>query len=179
MESLVAVGIPTALILAMVGLPFYDRRSTRNLLHRPFALGSLVVILGGAGLLLGSAVRDMQPNAPPEAGRTLTSRELGGRALYRSQKCDECHRIAGKGGDKGPELTEIGLKHSSAWLHSYIEQPTRFRGDTTEMPSFGPPTLSHEEIEVLALYLASLRGKAGLLVTPQFRDTFPEPIRKP
>src|SRR6266508_4145658 len=37
-ESLVAVGVPTAVILVLVALPFFDRRSTRNLLHRPVAL---------------------------------------------------------------------------------------------------------------------------------------------
>ena len=178
MESLVAVGVPTALIVSMLALPFYDRGSTRNLLRRPVALGALAFVLGGSGLLLGSAVRSMQPNAPPEGGRVLTSKERAGRALYRSQKCDDCHAIGGRGGDKGPELTEEGLRHSTAWLHSYIEQPSRFRGDTTEMPSFGPPSLSHEQIEQLALYLGALRGKAGALVAPQYRDTFPEAERK-
>ncbi|MEO8295356.1 MAG: cytochrome b N-terminal domain-containing protein [Gemmatimonadota bacterium] len=179
MESLVAVGIPTALLVAMVALPFYDRRSTRNLLHRPVALVSLIAILGGSGLLLGAAVRGAGPTAPPEVGRPLTSMERAGRALYHSQKCDDCHTVAGEGGDKGPELTEIGLHHSSAWLHSYVELPTRFRGDTTEMPAFGPPTLSHEEIEELAQYLSSLRGKPGLVVQPEFHDTFPEPPSPP
>ncbi|MEP7325800.1 MAG: c-type cytochrome, partial [Gemmatimonadota bacterium] len=179
MESLVAVGIPTALLVAMVALPFYDRRSTRNLLHRPIALSALVLILGGSGLLLGAAVRGAGPMAPPEVGRSLTSMERAGRALYRSQKCNDCHTIAGEGGDKGPELTSIGLHHSAAWLHSYVEMPSRFRGDTTEMPAFGPPTLSHEEIEELAQYLSSLRGKPGQIVQPEFHDTFPEPPTPP
>ena len=175
LESLVAVGIPGILMGTLFLLPFLDRRPARNLLRRPLAFGGLVVVLGGAGLLLGSAMRE-QANAAavvPEVGRPLTSEERGGRALFRGQKCDECHKIAGLGGKKGPDLTEVGLKHSSAWMHSFIEAPTRFRGDTTEMPTFGPPTLTHQEIEEIAQYLASLRGKAGDSIQPQFHDTFP------
>jgi mono/diheme cytochrome c family protein len=65
------------------------------------------------------------------------------------------------------------LKHSPAWLHSFIESPTRFRTDTTEMPTFGPPNLTHEEIEELAVYLSWLRGKKGEAIPPQYHDTFP------
>ena len=173
MESLVAVGVPGALLLAMIALPFFDRSSTRNLLRRPIAMGSLAVILGGAGLLLGAALRERQPAIALEVGRPLTSMERAGRALYRSQKCDECHAIAGEGGDKGPELTAIGLHHSPAWLHSILEDAKRFRGDTTEMPSFGPPNLTHQQIEELAQYLTSLRGSVGPGIQPEYHDTFP------
>src|SRR5262245_11790781 len=174
MESFVAIGVPTALVVAMLALPFFDRRSTRNLLHRPVGLGALVLLLGGSGLLIGAAVRSAGPSVPPEVGRPLTSMERAGRALFGSQQCGGCHKIAGKGGGDGPDLSDIGLHHSAAWLHSFIEAPTRFRSDTTKMPTFGPPTLTHEEIEELAEYLATLRGKAGPEAQPQFADTFPE-----
>jgi ubiquinol-cytochrome c reductase cytochrome b subunit len=174
MESLVAFGVPAALMIAIFALPFYDRRSTRSLIRRPLALASLGVILGGSGLLLGAAMREAGPEIPPEVGRPLTSTERAGRALFRAQKCGDCHVVQGEGGDKGPELTDIGLHHSAGWLHSLIETPSRFRGDTTQMPAFGPPTLSHREIEELAQYLTTLRGGAAPDVAPQLQDTFPE-----
>lgn len=173
LESLVAVGIPTGLLLALVALPFFDRRSTRNLVRRPVALASLVLILGGAGYLLGAAVSEGGPAVPPEVGRPLTSMERAGRALFRSQKCDDCHKIAGIGGKKGTDLTEIGFHHSPAWLHSFIERPAIFRSDTTGMPAFGPPTLTHQQIEELAQYLASLRGKRPTAAPAEITDTFP------
>jgi ubiquinol-cytochrome c reductase cytochrome b subunit len=176
MESLVAVGVPTALLLAMLALPFYDRRSVRSLRRRPIALGMLAFILGGSGLLLGAALREAGPRVPEEVGRPLTAVQRAGRALYRAQKCDDCHAIGTKKPGKkykGPALTDIGLHHSVAWLHSFVEQPERFRGDTTEMPTYGPPILSHQEIEELAQYLSTLRGRAGPNVRPEFHDTFP------
>lgn len=42
------------------------------------------------------------------------------------------------------------------------------------MPAYGPPTFSHQEIEELAQYLASLRRLAGAAAVPQIRDTFAE-----
>ena len=119
----------------------------------------------------------------PEVGRPLSSVERAGRTLFEQQQCGGCHKVAGqKAPDKkddapdAPELTEVGLKHTSAWMHSFIEDPSRFHTDS-KMPAFGPPTLSHQEIEELSQYLASLRGPNGATKQPEFRDTFPEPVK--
>lgn len=176
LEGVVTVGVPLALVLVLVGLPFYDRRSIRSLVRRPFALVSLAGLLGGMGLLLGASVKGSEPLAPPEVGRPLTSEERAGRALFR-QHCGSCHAVAGRGGGQeadAPELTDIGLHHTSGWLHSFIEEPTRFHRDS-EMPSFGPPVLTHPEVEEIAVYLASLRGLPPAPREPEYHDTFPEP----
>lgn len=169
MESLIAVGVPSVLVLVLLGLPFFDRGSTRNLLHRPIAMVSLACILGGAGFLIGAAGRGPQR---PEEGAVLTSVQRAGRALYQSQQCGGCHRVAGQGGEEGPDLTTVGLRHSAGWLHSFLESPSRFHAES-RMPAFGPPALTHQEIEELAQYLSSLRGKGD--VPPQYYDTFPPP----
>jgi ubiquinol-cytochrome c reductase cytochrome b subunit len=181
-ESAVAVGLPAALVLVLLLLPFFDRKSIRSLIHRPVAAISLSVVLAGSGLLIGAAVREEPKTVVvPEAGRPLSSVERSGRALFRRQQCGSCHNIAGqkpveKKDDTpdAPELTEVGLKHSGAWMHSYIEDPLRFHKDS-KMPAFGPPTLTHQEIEEITRYLTTLRGTSG--AKPEFRDTFPEPIK--
>ena len=111
----------------------------------------------------------------------LRSSERAGRTQFERQQCAGCHRVAGmvavpkkEDAPDAPELTEVGLKHSQAWMHSFIEDPVRFHPDS-KMPAYGPPTLSHQEIEELASYLASLRGPPGK--QPQFVDTFPEPLK--
>jgi len=169
MESLIAVGVPSVLVLVLLGLPFFDRRSTRNLLHRPVAMLGLAFILGGAGFLIGAAGRG--PRAA-EAGPVLSSVQRAGRALFQSQQCGGCHRLAGQGGEEGPDLTKVGLRHSVGWLHSFLESPSRFHSES-RMPAYGPPALTHQEIEELAQYLGSLRGREE--TPPQFYDTFPPP----
>ncbi len=81
-----------------------------------------------------------------------------------------------KGGDDGPDLTDIGLKHSTGWLHSYIEDPSRFHPDS-KMSAFGPPVLTHQEIEEVARYLGTLQGAPGTNLPPEVNDTFPEPAK--
>ncbi|GMR13981.1 MAG: hypothetical protein BMS9Abin29_2208 [Gemmatimonadota bacterium] len=173
-ESLVAVGTPAAIILALLTLPFFDRRSSRSLTNRPFAIVSLTLILAGSGFLIGLSGREDVAAIAEEIGRPLSSMERAGIATYKQQGCSDCHMIGEVGGDEGPDLSDIGLRHSIAWLHSFLEEPGRFRG-TTDMPAYGPPNLSHQEVEELARYLASLRGGAGPEVQPQYADTFPAP----
>jgi ubiquinol-cytochrome c reductase cytochrome b subunit len=176
MESAIAVGVPGLLVLTLLGLPFFDRRSTRSIRHRPMALVAIVVLLGGSALLLGGALRDIQPTVAPESGRLLSSTERAGRALFQRQ-CSSCHVVGkNKGGDDGPDLTDIGLHHSTGWLHSYIEDPSRFHKDS-KMSAFGPPVLTHQEIEEVARYLGTLQGMPGTNLPPEVNDTFPEPAK--
>jgi cbb3-type cytochrome oxidase cytochrome c subunit len=174
MESLIAVGVPTVFVLVLLALPFFDRGSKRNLLHRPAAMVSLALVLGGAGFLIGAAGR--VPQEAGEGGPPLNSVERAGRALYQSQQCGGCHLMAGQGGEEGPDLTAVGSRHSAGWLHSFMESPSRFHAES-RMPSYGPPALTHQEIEELAQYLSSRRGRGGVNVPPQFYDTFPPPRR--
>lgn len=174
MEATIAVGVPALLVLVLVGLPFFDRSSKRHLRGRPLALVALTVLLGSAALLLGAAVRDMQPPVAPESGRVLTGTERAGRATFRRQ-CASCHVVNAVGGDEGPDLSAIGARHSTAWLHSFIEDPVRFHPES-EMSAFGPPTLSHQEIEEVARYLGTLRGPPGREQALVIADTFPEPL---
>ncbi len=184
LESAVAVGVPGALVLALLALPFFDRRSMRSLRHRPAAAFSMFFILGGAGLLLGASFRGEKLGAiAAEVGRPLTSIERAGRALFKARNCGACHAIGDQKPDtssdtpNAPELTEVGLHHSAAWMHSFMEDPFRFHADS-KMPSFGPPKLTHEEIEEITRYLSSLRGLKWATAKQEFHDTFPEPVKR-
>ena len=181
MEAAVAAGLPALIVLVLVMLPFFDRRSRRALAVRPVARIALFGVLGASAFLIGASVRDEPPPVAPEVGRALTSVERAGRALFKAQQCGSCHAVAGvsiptKSADvpDAPDLTAVGLIHSASWMHSFLEDPSRFHADS-KMPAFGPPTLSHQEIEEISQYLASLRGPHGETKQPQFVDTFPEP----
>ncbi len=183
-ESAVAMGLPMALVLVLLLLPFFDKRSASSIIRRPgavFALGGIAI---STAILLGASMNEEPKNKPaPEVGRMLTSSERAGRTQFERQQCGGCHKVAGmaaipkkEDAPDAPELTEVGLKHSTAWMHSFIEEPTRFHPDS-KMPAYGPPTLSHQEIEELARYLGSLRGPPALNRQPEYRDTFPEPVK--
>jgi mono/diheme cytochrome c family protein len=149
---------------------------------RPLSLAALGGTTAVCVLLFGAAANESPHGVVAALGRPLTSTERAGRTLFAQQQCGSCHKVAGEKAEKkadapdAPELTEVGLKHTPAWMHSFIEDPTRFHPDS-KMPAFGPPTLSHQEIEELSQYLSSLRGPNGATKQPEFRDTFPEPVK--
>lgn len=172
LESLVAVGVPTAFILSLLALPLVDRRSKRGLRGRPVAAAALVLVLAGSGYLIGSANRERTFEAPEQEGRPMPAAARTGAILYIANGCGDCHTIEGDGGNLGPDLSNVGMRRSVGWLHSFIEEPSRFREDS-DMPSFGLPQLSHQQVEEISKYLATLRGDALPDEEPQFADTFP------
>jgi ubiquinol-cytochrome c reductase cytochrome b subunit len=174
LESLAAAGLPLAIVVVLLLLPFFDQRSRRSLVHRPVAVTGLVFLLATTGLLLGAAMRAEESPEPPEVGQPLSAVERGGRALFKQQQCGACHRVAGQGGEgmDAPDLTLVGVRHSAGWLHSFIESPASFHPNSM-MPAFGPPLLTHQEIEEIAQYLSTLRGPGGKPVKSDIHDTFP------
>ncbi len=177
LEGVIAVGVPAVVVLTLLLLPFVDTRSTRSLGKRPIARLALVGVVASSAFLFGGAMRE-SPSSPPEMfGVVLNSTQRAGRTLFLQQQCNGCHKVAGVGGskvdEKAPDLTEIGLKHSPGWFHSFLENPTYFH-PASKMPAYGPPTLTHQEMEEIAQYLGTLRGIAGAAKQPQYADTFPE-----
>lgn len=77
--------------------------------------------------------------------------------LYR-RYCSECHALAGRGGDKGPNLDGIGSARTRSFIHRYIEDPKSLLTHS-RMPVMLAPEgpLSHAQIEDIARYLATLR----------------------
>lgn len=89
---------------------------------------------------------------------------LGARVEYSEEaprlfekECSVCHRIAGKGGTVGPDLSRVGSYRDLDWLRLYTENP---RGllPSTKMPAF-KDKLNPAQIKDLAAYLYSLKGE--------------------
>lgn len=78
------------------------------------------------------------------------------RLFYRN--CGQCHTVAGHGGDKGPDLSGIGLVRSVSFIHSYAEDPKAIFTQS-KMPAFLEPAgkLTDAEIEDIARFLAHQR----------------------
>jgi nitric oxide reductase subunit C len=72
------------------------------------------------------------------------------------KKCKVCHSIAGVGGPMaktGGPLDGVGSKRDEAWLKEYIKDP-KSKNPQSKMPK---ATLSEEEINAVAAYVASLK----------------------
>lgn len=77
-----------------------------------------------------------------------------GAALFRSERCIECHAIKGEGGGVGPDLSAVGRKRSRDFIIEQIRNP-KAHNPNSVMPAFDH--LPEQDIEHLADYLSSFR----------------------
>ncbi len=73
------------------------------------------------------------------------------------QYCSSCHKINGQGGTVGPDLTTVGSRHPAGFFAPFISDPASVVAGAT-MPGFHN-TLTQDQINDLANYMASLRGQ--------------------
>ena len=97
--------IPGAGVLALLLLPFFDRRLTRHPLRRPLASGIMSAVVVAMIALTVRAVATT-PRQPETFGASYAERLTAGEDLYLTV-CAECHQPAGEGGEvKGVEGLE-------------------------------------------------------------------------
>ncbi|MBI3551036.1 MAG: c-type cytochrome [Elusimicrobia bacterium] len=106
------------------------------------------------------------------ACRKASTGQPPGRAYYDALNCRACHRIGDEGGLGGPDLTLVGLRHTPAWLDTFLENPQAWRPGTT-MPN---PDLSRKALVALRDYLSGLKGQA-FNGAPPWND--PSLVKKP
>ena len=77
-----------------------------------------------------------------------------GEAAYQGE-CLQCHKIEGKGGSKGPEVTDILIKHNENYVRQYTKDPRSIKPDSTMPPS----DLNDRELDLLIEYLKSTASR--------------------
>jgi mono/diheme cytochrome c family protein len=100
---------------------------------------------GGMGMMKGGKAAGGQ-----SAGG---SAKADGSKIYLSLGCHACHRIHGKGGTLGPDLSHIGKTQNAAWIKKKITDP-KFDNKNSIMPAHELPA---KQLDALANYLASLK----------------------
>jgi nitric oxide reductase subunit C len=91
---------------------------------------------------------------PQEVALKEKSQNLLGKNVFDQYRCDLCHKIEGKGGTIGPDLSHEGNKRDALWLGKHIRDP-KSHDPNTVMPPF--PQITEGEIKVLVGYLTSLK----------------------
>jgi ubiquinol-cytochrome c reductase cytochrome b subunit len=85
---------------------------------------------------------------PAEVTLGLTPSAAQGAMVFQKRGCINCHRMAGVGGQRGPDLTHIGAALSSN------ELTWRILNGGRNMPAYGA-TLSPEEVANLVEFLST------------------------
>jgi menaquinol-cytochrome c reductase cytochrome b/c subunit len=161
------VGIPTLLLILLIGLPFYDRRSERRLLRRPVALVAAILVVLSMGVLTwkGATAKEALPSellveAPhwaEEQGFTGNAAAVAGADLFAESGCLNCHIYLGLGsGNLGaPDLSDVGASDRGAeYFKTYLNNPAQFGNRVMGSYAF----LGDENLGNLGAFLDASRG---------------------
>lgn len=140
--------------LILVSLPFIANRGERHYKRRPWALGAVLLIVLMIGTLgIAGRQSNWSPNfdptpLPASVVGTTTGPVADGAQLFNEHGCENCHRVEGYGGRRGPDLTTVGDRRTQEQL------TIRILNGGTNMPAFGS-TLSPAEVDALVAFLQS------------------------
>jgi len=162
------VGIPTILLVLLIGLPFYDRRRERRPSRRPVAMVAALLTILSMGVLtykgataeesLGSTlIADGVPSEWAEKqGFAGNEQAEAGAQLFAQTGCLQCHTYLGLGGGilGAPDLSEVGQTNDAAYFVLYLSNPARF--NNTVMGSYA--YLGEENLAALGAFLEASKG---------------------
>ena len=152
-EDIFIIGFPLVLGLVFVLLPFVAPFGERSPRRRPWAVG--IVVFSGVSIAalvnLGSAA-PWSPDLgdltlPAQVKQGLSPTAAQGAAVFEQRGCINCHRIAGVGGQRGPDLTQVGKRLSTD------ELTWRILNGGRNMPAYGA-TLTPQDTAALVEFLS-------------------------
>jgi ubiquinol-cytochrome c reductase cytochrome b subunit len=161
-ETFIILVFPLVLIVALLLVPFVSNRGERAPSRRPIAVLSVIVIFTVLGVLTyqGVAARwSPQMKAwsaepiPEEIVKNSSPLELQGAAVFQNKSCRNCHALNGRGGERGPDLTAVGVRLTKNQLIDQVSNGTPGGGN---MPAYGKQ-INANEMKALAEFLAARR----------------------
>lgn len=159
-EDWVMVLFPPLAILFLLILPFVANRGERHPARRPWAVGSVILAVLVVGVLIGvGANAPWVPDLPVRPLPASVVQGLGpaetlGAAHFANRGCIACHAIAGHGGERGPDLSDIGDRLTPDQLTSQIVNGAE------NMPGYRD-TIPPGDLADLVAFLSSRRTAPG------------------
>ena len=160
------VGLPTILLMLLIGLPFLDRRRTRKISQRPVAMVAAVLVVLSMGILTwkGATAKEalaseIIKNVPSWVTReNLPAEAVPGAKLFAVAGCTACHTYLGDGGQYpgAPDLTKEGARNANIDFQiKHLNDPASVNPGSP-MPKFA--SLGAERVRQLALFLVNSKG---------------------
>jgi ubiquinol-cytochrome c reductase cytochrome b subunit len=158
LETAVIIGFPALIGLVLVALPFISNRGERSFRRRPWAVATVGVAVVGIAVLLRTGDRApwspdiARPDLPSQVTAGLQGNALTGADLFKTRACISCHAIEGSGGQRGPDLSNVGARLGPDQL------TWRILNGGHNMPAYGN-TISPEELNALVAFLQTRKGQ--------------------
>ncbi len=152
-EDWVIIGFPLLVAVILLALPFIAPAGERSPSRRPWAVAIVAITAAAIVVLVREGDRspwspDLSPKPlPASVVAPLQGAALEGATLFEQRGCINCHRIAGSGGLRGPDLTTVGSRLSADQL------TWRILNGGGNMPAYGD-SLQPGEVSALVAFLA-------------------------
>jgi ubiquinol-cytochrome c reductase cytochrome b subunit len=161
-ETFIILVLPILLIALLFMVPFFSNRGERAPSRRPFSVLLVVSVYAVLGVLTyeGATAR-WSPHMTAWSGEPVpvamienaTPVQLQGAAVLQYMNCRNCHALDGRGGRRGPDLTDVGARLTPNQLIDQISNGTPGGGN---MPAYGRQVSPHQ-MSAMVEFLSSLR----------------------
>ena len=163
------VGVPTILLILLIGLPFYDRRPERRPSRRPVAMIAAVLVVISMGVLTwkGATAKEALGSEliasgtveewAVEQGFEDNPAAVAGATLFAQSGCLNCHTYLGEGASNlgAPDLSDVGASDRGVeFFKSYVSNPAEYGNNVMISYSY----LGDENLTNLATFLDASRG---------------------
>jgi len=166
------VGVPTILLVLLLALPFYDRRSERRPSRRPVAMVSAVLVIISMATLtwkgaiakesLGAENLTLVPDWAKKQGFASNTQAVAGAKLFAQAGCMNCHTYLGAGSSNlgAPDLSAIGKGGRGVQgFAQYVANPSKFGNNI--MPKFGAQyggSFDDQQLQQVGAFLNASKG---------------------
>ena len=163
------VGVPTLLLILLIGLPFYDRRPERRISRRPVALVAAILTVISMGVLTwkGATAKEALGSEliasgtvdewAQEQGFADDPVAVAGATLFAQSGCLNCHTYLAEGNSNlgAPDLSDVGATDRGIeFFKAYVSNPAEFGNNVMISYSY----LGDENLTKLATFLDASRG---------------------
>jgi ubiquinol-cytochrome c reductase cytochrome b subunit len=144
----------------LIVLPFISNRGERSARRRPWAVAAvLMTVLMIVTLWVAGANSPWSPNfnaqpLPPAVVGVTNGPVFVGAQLFHDKGCLSCHLVAGNGGRRGPDLTQVGSRLSRNQII------LRISNGGVNMPAFAS-NLTPADMDALVAFLLSRTGPSS------------------
>jgi ubiquinol-cytochrome c reductase cytochrome b subunit len=166
LEPVGSIGLPTAAILALLAVPFIDRKCARRLSQRTIAIGLAVLAIAGWGALTARAIASTPKAVSTRSISEVTAQtwtqfpveEIAAVGYFRKERCAVCHNLGAGEPKPGPNLNGARVHHSTEWIAQHLSS----RGQPQEKNS--SPNLSVMEMNALSLLASKLTPEKAVIL---------------
>jgi len=163
LEVVGSVILPGLAVLALLLIPFVDRGRVMRVTRRTAAFGAVTLAaLGWSGLTVAAIVTTPKADntvaidfAGPTGWMQLSPQELAGIGYFRKEHCSSCHTVGGDKPGIGPDLADMPIRKSAAWMIEHFKRPAVMVPGTS-MPAI---QLNDSQLNSLAAFLLKLTPK--------------------